>query len=91
MWNALKNISRREQCSIHNICTLVDIRKKPETTLTAAIRVFIMLYYRAASTEDGHRLAGHGNFEFMKARAGLTGNTSLFARRSGEMVQQKAL
>ncbi len=28
-----------------------------------------MLYFRAASTEDGHTKAGHGNFEFMIQRA----------------------
>ena len=30
-----------------------------------------MLYFRASSTEDGHRYAGHGNFEIMKKRARL--------------------
>ena len=69
MWNALKDISRREMCSIHDICSLVHIRKNPLTSLTAAIRVFLMLYYRAAATQDGHVRAGHGNFENMKARA----------------------
>jgi hypothetical protein len=28
-----------------------------------------MLYYRAATTEDGHRRVGHGDFEVMKRRA----------------------
>lgn len=69
MWNALKDISRRETCSIHDICSLINIRKNPLTSLTAAIRVFLMLYYRAASTSEGHGKAGHGNFENMKLRA----------------------
>ncbi len=72
MWNALKDISRREHCSIHDICSLINIRKNPLTSLTAAIRVFLMLYYRAASTQEGHSKAGHGNFENMKARARIT-------------------
>lgn len=72
MWVALKDISKRENCSIHDICSLIDYRKKQDTSLTAAIRVFLMLYYRAASTEDGHVRAGHGDFENMKRRAGVT-------------------
>lgn len=28
--------------------------------MTAAIRVFVVAYFRAASTEDGHSKAGHG-------------------------------
>lgn len=68
MWKSLKEIANREECSIHEICTLVDLRKKENTSLTAAIRVFIMLYYKAASTEDGHRRAGHGCVEQMRIR-----------------------
>lgn len=71
MWSSLREIAKREQCTIHDICTLVNVRKKDNSSLTAAIRVFIMLYFRAASTEEGHRMAGHGNFEFMKRRAGI--------------------
>src|SRR5690554_3337077 len=69
MWAALREIAERENCSIHDICTLIYVRKNDNTSLTAAIRVFIMLYFRAASTEEGHRRAGHGNFEYMKERA----------------------
>lgn len=69
MWTALKEISKRERCSIHDLCTLVHARKKENTSLTAAIRVFLMLYFRAATTEEGHQKAGHGNIEFMKRRA----------------------
>lgn len=71
MWVSLKDIAGREDCSIHDICTLVSLRKKPKTSLTAAIRVFLMLYYRAAATEDGHIRAGHGDFENMVRRARL--------------------
>lgn len=72
MWNALKDIARREQCSTHEICSLIQLRKNLRTSLTAAIRVFLMLYYRAASTEQGHARAGHGSFENMKKRAHVT-------------------
>lgn len=69
MWDALKDISTREATNIHNICSLISMRKSEDTSLTAAIRVFLMLYYRAATTPEGHNRAGHGNFESMKRRA----------------------
>lgn len=70
MWRALKEISTRENCTIHELCTLISFRKNKRTSLTAAIRVFLMLYFRAATTEDGHGKAGHGSFDNMKRRAG---------------------
>lgn len=71
MWRALRDISLRERCSIHDLCSLISLRKNTHTSLTAAIRVFLMLYYRASSTEEGHQRAGHGSFDSMKNRAGL--------------------
>ena len=72
MWTALRDIARRENCSIHDLSSLIQLRKNPDTSLTAAIRVFLMLYYRASSTEEGHLRGGHGNFNTMLARARLT-------------------
>lgn len=69
MWVALNDIADREKCSIHEICGLVYTRKNPATSLTAAIRVFLILYFRAAATEHGHKEAGHGDFSVMKKRA----------------------
>lgn len=60
MWNGLREICRREHRSLHEICTMVHGRKPPNSSMTAALRVFIMAYFRAAATEDGHRRAGHG-------------------------------
>ena len=71
MWHALHEIAAREGCTIHDICSLVNLRKKKLTSLTAAIRVFVMLYFRAAATEEGHRRANHGDFKRMRARAGV--------------------
>ncbi len=69
MWIALNEVSERERCTIHDLCTLINIRKKAETSMTAAIRVFLMLYFKAAATEEGHQKAGHGSFQRMKDRA----------------------
>lgn len=71
MWRALREISERERCTMHQLCTLIDMKKGKNTSLTAAIRVFLMLYFRAASTEDGHSRAGHGDFTYMCHRAGV--------------------
>lgn len=72
MWTALRDIAAREKCRIHDICSLIHLRKNQRTSLTAAIRVFLMLYYRASSTEEGHGRVGHGNFSTMMARARVT-------------------
>ena len=85
MWKALKEISIREKCSIHDLCTVVSVRKSQNTSLTAAIRVFIMLYFRSASTEEGHQKAGHGDFNIMKQRARITDQAlSYFAKQRQE-------
>ncbi len=76
MWKELKNISKREACSVHDLCSLISLRKAENTSLTAAIRVFLMLYFRAAATEEGHGKAGHGNFQNMKRRAGVAADWS---------------
>ena len=68
MWVALKEIAEREKCTIHDICSVIACQKSVNITLTAAIRIFIMLYFKVASTEEGHRRAGHGGFQRMMSR-----------------------
>ncbi|MBX2834079.1 MAG: ribbon-helix-helix domain-containing protein [Micavibrio sp.] len=86
MWSALNEIADRELCSIHEICTLIYLRKKENTSLTAAIRVFIMLYFRAATTESGHAKAGHGNINHMRNRARI--NNPISRRRNPETLEK---
>jgi predicted DNA-binding ribbon-helix-helix protein len=59
MWDALADICRREGTTSSAICSGVCARKQEQTTLTAAVRVFIVAYFRVAATEDGHFKAGH--------------------------------
>lgn len=59
MWDALHEVAQREGASVHDICSRVEFSRQ-ESTLTAAIRVFILAYFREAATEQGHSLAGHG-------------------------------
>jgi predicted DNA-binding ribbon-helix-helix protein len=61
MWDALNEIVEREGITASEFATAVD-RARRTSTLTAAIRVHIMEYFREATTESGHRQAGHGAF-----------------------------
>lgn len=68
MWQALKEVADRECCTIHEICSLISARRKAGLSLTAAIRIFLMLYFKAAATEEGHTKAGHGGLHRMVNR-----------------------
>ena len=59
MWDAFNEILLREGLSAADLVTEVQ-RARKASTLTAAIRVYIMHYFRMAATESGHRHAGHG-------------------------------
>lgn len=69
MWDALAEICRCEEISLHDLCTLID-RRRHASSLTAAIRVFILAYFRAAATEDGHAAVGHGTLYRVALDAG---------------------
>ncbi|MBL6957634.1 MAG: ribbon-helix-helix domain-containing protein [Rhodospirillales bacterium] len=60
IWEALEEICRREAMTMHELCTEIDRRRK-RSSRTSAVRAFIVVYYRAAATDDGHAQAGHGN------------------------------
>ena len=87
MWRELKNISKRERCTIHDLCSLISLRKADNTSLTAAIRVFLMLYFRAAATENGHSQAGHGDFDTMKRRAGMKAEWTALNHRKQSLAE----
>ena len=59
MWEALTRICERERKSMNEIVTLIAGNRN-QSCLTAAIRVFLLSYYQAAATDEGHRRAGHG-------------------------------
>ncbi|WP_282604235.1 ribbon-helix-helix domain-containing protein [Pelagibius sp. Alg239-R121] len=60
MWDALSEVCRRESKNANELCTMIDARRN-ESSLTAAVRVFILAYFMAAATEEGHAIAGHGS------------------------------
>lgn len=59
MWEALEDICQRENFSVNTLCTMID-RTRKGGSLTAAIRVYLLGYFRAAANESGHAAAGHG-------------------------------
>lgn len=59
MWDALEEICRRERKVLNQLVSEID-HGRQESSLTAAIRVTIMQYFRTAATERGHLRAGHG-------------------------------
>ena len=67
MWDALTEICRREEMTLHEICGLIDSRRQA-SSLTAAIRVFTLTYFRAAATEEGHASNGHGTLHTGRRR-----------------------
>src|SRR5947209_7401723 len=48
MWDALHDIARRSRVTLHDLVTEID-RRRTASSLTAAIRVYIVDFYRAAA------------------------------------------
>ena len=83
MWNGVAEICRREGRTIHEICSMVE-KYRRDSSFTAHLRVFIMNYFRAAATEEGHADAGHGNHAPSRvklARSRLTNANGKIGRR----------
>jgi predicted DNA-binding ribbon-helix-helix protein len=59
MWDALQEAATREGLSLHDFCTAVA-KRRGAYSMTAAIRVHLLDYFRDAATEAGHKSAGHG-------------------------------
>ncbi|MGH7014904.1 MAG: ribbon-helix-helix domain-containing protein [Stellaceae bacterium] len=59
MWQALIIVCKRENKSLNELVTAIA-RTRHQSTLTAAIRVFLLTYFQAAATDEGHLRAGHG-------------------------------
>jgi predicted DNA-binding ribbon-helix-helix protein len=52
MWDALLDIARRRRVTMHDLVTNID-RMRTASSLTAAIRVYIVDFYRAAALPAG--------------------------------------
>ena len=71
MWCSLEEIAQRESSSVDDLCTIISMCKKPLSSLTSAIRIFIMYYYKAASTEIGHARANMAIYVRQRSAKGL--------------------
>jgi predicted DNA-binding ribbon-helix-helix protein len=52
MWEALQDIARRLEITIHDLVTRID-RNRSSSSLTAGIRVYIVDFYRTAAFPGG--------------------------------------
>lgn len=60
MWEALQEVCEREDCDFSQLFSMIE-EKRRDSSLTAAIRAFLLIYFRNAATERGHSQAGHGS------------------------------
>jgi predicted DNA-binding ribbon-helix-helix protein len=68
LWNVLNEICRREKQDMGQLIARVETAAPPGGR-TSAVRVYIMKYYYAASTETGHAGAGHGVLSSLPAES----------------------
>jgi predicted DNA-binding ribbon-helix-helix protein len=59
-WRLLGEIAAREGVTVHKLCDAIDKAKPRRLSLSAALRLGVLQYYRDAATETGHIAAGHG-------------------------------
>jgi predicted DNA-binding ribbon-helix-helix protein len=52
MWDALQDIARRQRVTVHDLVTEID-RRRTTSGLTAAIRVYIVNFYRTEAFHAG--------------------------------------
>ena len=69
MWDALEEICRRQNKTPHELCTTVN-ETRVESSLTAAVRVYIMTYFRAAATKQRHAQMSRRKLSKALARSG---------------------
>ena len=59
IWEALGEICAREATPLGVLIRAIEGQSQVGGR-TSAVRVFVLRYFRAAATEDGHARSGHG-------------------------------
>jgi predicted DNA-binding ribbon-helix-helix protein len=59
LWEALAEICARERQDINHLVRQIEAVGHSGGR-TSAVRVFVLQYFRAAATDTGHEIAGHG-------------------------------
>ncbi|WP_343560488.1 ribbon-helix-helix domain-containing protein [Kiloniella sp. b19] len=62
VWEALEEICVREGYTLNQLGSMIN-KQRQESSMAAAVRVFVLMYFRSAATELGHENAGHGTLE----------------------------
>jgi len=57
-WEAIDDICRHENISLNDLCTAIDQRRS-NSSRTAAVRAFIITYFRQLVAESGILPGGH--------------------------------
>ena len=60
MWEALRDIAAQRRLSVHDLVTAIDLQRS-ESSLTAAIRVYIVNFYRSAAAMLSDRTQQSGS------------------------------
>lgn len=60
MWACFREVARREDGTVHDLASRIYGQKKSAQTLTSAIRVFLLLYYRNVAIRASYAKAGYG-------------------------------
>jgi predicted DNA-binding ribbon-helix-helix protein len=72
LWDALLEVCEREGKDPSALVRGIEVQSEAIGRAggrTSAVRVYLMAYYRAAATETGHIVAGHG--KLARARVGF--------------------
>lgn len=59
VWDALEEVCSRENLNVHQLCTHIEVHRTGSSR-TAAVRAFVLGYFRDAASDTGHVRAGHG-------------------------------
>jgi predicted DNA-binding ribbon-helix-helix protein len=60
LWDALLEICQRERQDINRLVRQIEAEGHPGGR-TSAVRVYVLEYFRSATTEGGHEAANHGS------------------------------
>jgi len=62
LWDALMEICQREALDPGKLVRKIE-QQGHAGGRTSAVRVYVLNYFRSATTEEGHAAAGHGTFQ----------------------------
>jgi len=67
-WAGLDEICTLEDLSVHELCSLIDVRRTGSSR-TSSVRSFIVTYFRMAAAENGFNKSGQTKAVFSQLEA----------------------